>query len=161
MKIGEARLTQSSYYNPPILLVHRCTLRQYEWRTEHEKKSAKHNWPTMLGQHCLLAEGDIGAPIYWRTDAPCATTIGAPMPPAPLLMTRRTQKLTKLLGIATFSSYTTIVSYHLLASGTKIFFKKKRTEHFGVPCLFSYLSPINWALHRGNGNTLKKRRRQH
>jgi hypothetical protein len=32
----------------------------------------------MLGQHCLLAEGDIGAPIYWRTDAPCAITNGAP-----------------------------------------------------------------------------------
>jgi hypothetical protein len=22
----------------------------------------------MFGQHCLLAEGDIGAPIYWRSD---------------------------------------------------------------------------------------------
>jgi hypothetical protein len=32
----------------------------------------------MLGQHRLLAEGDIGAPIYWRTDAPCAITNGAP-----------------------------------------------------------------------------------
>jgi hypothetical protein len=30
----------------------------------------------MLCQHCLLAEGDIGAPIYWRTDAPCAITNG-------------------------------------------------------------------------------------
>jgi len=36
--------------------------------TEHEKKSAKHNLNiigrTVLGQHCLLAGGDIGAPIF-------------------------------------------------------------------------------------------------
>jgi hypothetical protein len=32
----------------------------------------------MLGQDCLLAEGDIGAPIYWRTDPPCANSISAP-----------------------------------------------------------------------------------
>ncbi len=43
----------------------------------------------------------------------------------------------------------------------KIFIKKKRTEHFDAPRLFSYQSPINWALQRGNGNILKKRRRQH
>jgi hypothetical protein len=24
----------------------------------------------VIGQHCLLAEEDIGAPIYWRTDVP-------------------------------------------------------------------------------------------
>jgi hypothetical protein len=32
----------------------------------------------MLGQDCLLAEGDTGAPIYWRTDSPCANSISAP-----------------------------------------------------------------------------------
>jgi hypothetical protein len=32
----------------------------------------------MLGQNCLLAEGDIGAPIYWRTDPPCTSSISAP-----------------------------------------------------------------------------------
>jgi hypothetical protein len=31
------------------------------------------------GQHCLLAEGDISAPIYWHTDAPHTITIGGPM----------------------------------------------------------------------------------
>ncbi len=30
---------------------------------------------------------------------------------------------------------------------------------FGAPRLFSCLSPINWALHTGNGTTLKKRQR--
>ena len=40
-------------------------------------------------------------------------------------------------------------------------FKKRRAEHFGAPRLFSSQSPINWALQTGNGNTLKKRRRQH
>jgi hypothetical protein len=39
----------------------------------------KHYWCTLSGQHCLLAEGNIGAPIYWRTDAPRAITIGGPM----------------------------------------------------------------------------------
>jgi hypothetical protein len=38
------------------------------------------------GKHCLLAERDIGAPIYWHTDAPRATSIGAPMPPAPIVL---------------------------------------------------------------------------
>jgi hypothetical protein len=27
------------------------------------------------GQHCLLAEGNIGALIYWRTDPPCANSV--------------------------------------------------------------------------------------
>jgi hypothetical protein len=29
----------------------------------------------MLGQDCLLAEGDIVAPIYWRTEAPAPLLI--------------------------------------------------------------------------------------
>ncbi len=29
----------------------------------------------MPGPHCLLAEGDIDAPIYWRTDPPCTPTL--------------------------------------------------------------------------------------
>ncbi len=33
------------------------------------------NWRTVPGHHCLLAEGDIGAPIYWRTDTPCTPTL--------------------------------------------------------------------------------------
>ena len=35
--------------------------------TIFKKKSAKYYWLNMLGLHYLLAEGDIGAPIYWRT----------------------------------------------------------------------------------------------
>ena len=27
---------------------------------------------TVSGKDCLLAEGDIGAPIYWRNDPPCS-----------------------------------------------------------------------------------------
>jgi hypothetical protein len=46
-----------------------------------------------------LAEGDIGAPIYWRTDPPCANSNSAPMPSAPLLMAHRTQKFTKMLEL--------------------------------------------------------------
>jgi hypothetical protein len=36
----------------------------------------KNYWLNVSGQHCLLAEGDIGAPIYERTDVPRAITIG-------------------------------------------------------------------------------------
>ncbi len=54
-------------YTPPIY-----------WRTDapcanrsggpnRKKKSAKHYWRTVSGQHCLLAEGDIGAPIFTST----------------------------------------------------------------------------------------------
>jgi hypothetical protein len=32
----------------------------------------------MPGHLRLLAEGDMGAPIYWRTDPPCANSISAP-----------------------------------------------------------------------------------
>ncbi len=32
---------------------------------------------------------------------------------------------------------------------------------FRAPCLFSYQSPINWALQTGYGNTMQKRRRLH
>jgi hypothetical protein len=35
----------------------------------------KYYWRTMLGQDCLLAEGEIGAPIYWRTEAPAPLLI--------------------------------------------------------------------------------------
>jgi hypothetical protein len=81
--IGDWLENRRGAQNTIILLI----IRQYYWRTEapcanrnggpnSKKKSAKHNWLIMLGQHCLLAEGDIGAPIYWSTDAPCAITNG-------------------------------------------------------------------------------------
>jgi len=67
MKIGEALRTQaSSLYsatpigapmNPaPIGVADRTRKKNY--------------WRTVPGHHCLLAEGDICAPIYWRTDPP-------------------------------------------------------------------------------------------
>jgi hypothetical protein len=52
-------------------------MRQYYWRTDAPcanrnggPNRKKNYWRTMSGQQCQLAEGDIGAPIYWRTDAP-------------------------------------------------------------------------------------------
>jgi hypothetical protein len=79
LKIGEAHQTQSSYlksantigapmHPAPIVMAERTRKKNY--------------WLTVSGQHCLLAEGDIGAPINWRTDAP-----------APLLLADRTQKI--------------------------------------------------------------------
>jgi hypothetical protein len=66
MKIGEAHRTQSStlysaktigapMHPAPIGVADRTRKKTY--------------WRTVTGQLCLLAEGDIGAPIYWRTDA--------------------------------------------------------------------------------------------
>jgi hypothetical protein len=57
---------------------------QYYWRTHAScanrsggPKTKKTYWRTVPGQLCLLVEGDIGAPIYWRTDAPRANGISA------------------------------------------------------------------------------------
>ena len=64
MKIREALRTQASslYSATPIgAPIHPAPIVMAD-RTRN-KKSVKHNWLTMLGQHCLLAEGDIGAPI--------------------------------------------------------------------------------------------------
>jgi hypothetical protein len=36
---------------------------------------------------------------YWRTDTPCANSISAPKPPAPILMADRTQKMDKNVRI--------------------------------------------------------------
>ncbi len=58
-------------------------------RTRGKNVLAHCAWPTVPGQHWLLAEGDIGAPIYWCTDAPRAITIGAPIHTAPLLSPHR------------------------------------------------------------------------
>ncbi len=47
--------------------------------------------------------------------------------------------------------------YHVTSfkSPNIINLKKRRTEHFSAPRLFSSRSPINWALQTGNGNTWK------
>jgi hypothetical protein len=61
MKIGEAHRTQASslYSATPIgAPMHPAPIVMAD-RTRNKK----HNWLTMFGQHCLLAEGDIGAPI--------------------------------------------------------------------------------------------------
>ncbi len=65
----------------------------------------------MPGQHCLLAEGDISAPIYWRTDAPRATTIGAPIHPAPIVLahqkrnTLQVHRVNRVLGFLSSCPY--------------------------------------------------------
>jgi hypothetical protein len=96
-----------------------------------QKHEEKNYWRIVSGQHCLLAEGDIGAPIYWHSDAPHAITIGGPMVLLLIWLVRIKEK------------------------------KKRRTKQFGAPHLFSSQSPINSALQTGNGNTLKITRRPH
>ncbi len=109
----------------------------------------KNYWRTVPGLCCLLAEGDIGAPIYWRTDPPV-------------------HRVDRVLGF--LSSRLNLDPNHLTcrwvcpplcARGGHTCLqergwvgpqywqtdkKKRRTEHFAAPRLFSSQSPINWAL---------------
>jgi hypothetical protein len=66
MKIGEALKTRSSYLQsaytigapmPPAAIV------MADQRKKIRETYFKYYWRTVSGQHCLLAEGDIGAPI--------------------------------------------------------------------------------------------------
>jgi hypothetical protein len=86
MKIGEAHQSQSSSLysantigapkHPALIGVADRTGKKYYWRT-------------VPGLHCLLAEGDIGAPIYWRTEAPLRQYIGALRPPCANILALR------------------------------------------------------------------------
>jgi hypothetical protein len=164
MKIGKALRTQASslYSATPIgAPMHPAPI------GVADRTRKKNYWRTVPGHHCLLAEGDIGAPIYWRTDPPVHRVdrvlgfLSSRLNWDPNHLTRRwvcpplwCQGGTHLLageGVG---------GVPILANRQKKF-KKRRTEHFGAPRLFSSQSPINWALHTGNGNTLKKKRRQH
>jgi hypothetical protein len=94
--IGEYHKNRRGAPNTILLLI----IRQYYWRTDvpcaaaptvmADRTQNKNYWRTVSGKHCLLAEGDIGAPIYWRTDAPRAITIGGPMV-SHLLLADRTE----------------------------------------------------------------------
>jgi hypothetical protein len=68
----------------------------------------------MPGEHCLLAHRGPPAPIYWRSDVPCA-------------INKCYNSQQAMRGIIEI-------------------FKKRRTEHFGAPHLFSGQSPINWGI---------------
>jgi hypothetical protein len=132
--IGDWYVNRRGAPNTIIFLI----FRQYYWRTDEpcanrsggpqkKKKLLAH----CAGQHCLLAERDIGAPIYWRTDVP-----------SPLLLADQTQKMHRNVRI---------LSRQVKKN------KKRRTEQFNALRLFSSQSPINLALQTGNGNTLKKK----
>jgi hypothetical protein len=83
-------------------------IRQYYWRTDTPCANREGRPNT---KKKLLAEGYIGAPIYWRTNVSC------------------------LRYRVPLHAHTTSVRK----------FKKRRTEQFGAPRLFSYQSPINRA----------------
>ncbi len=73
--IGDWYENRQGAQNTIILLI----IRQYYWRTDvscanilADRTRKKNYWLTVSGKDCLLAEGDIGAPIYWRNDPPCS-----------------------------------------------------------------------------------------
>jgi hypothetical protein len=149
--IGDWYENRRGARNTIILLI----ICQYYWRTNAPCANSnggpnmkKNYWQTVPSQHCLLAEGDIGAPIYWHTDAPRTIAIGAPIHPAPLVLAHWKRNILHVNNAGCVEAYILHVS-------------KRRTEQFGAPRLFSYQSPINWALQTGNRNRLQKRRRQH
>ncbi len=102
-------------------------IRQYYGRTDTPcansnggPNTKKNYWRTVPGQHCLLAEGYIGAPIYWRTEY---------------------KKCTEILGFWVGKArQPTEVLAHFHAKN-----KKRRTEQFSALRLFSSQAPINLA----------------
>jgi hypothetical protein len=83
---------------------------------------------------------------YWRTDAPCANSNGGP----------NTKKNPgNIIWILLAHSVWSALPIGGGDIGAPI------STSFGAPHLFSYQSPIKWALQTGNRNTLKKRWRLH
>ncbi len=131
-----------------ILLI----IRQNYWCADAPcaNRSGRPNTKKMVLAHCAWSALTIGGGghwcanilahwctprhYYWRTDPLCTPTL-------------------LVLEGDTSSDFS--------ISCNKFHIAYRRTEHFGAPCLFSSQSPINWAIQTGNGNTLRKRRRQH
>ncbi len=103
-----------------------------------------------IGAPIVVAAGGICAPIYWRTDVPL----------------RQQAMFTKHGKPIMFCGFFFMFGPpFLLAAGgigaPIVLADYKEDDCVRPPHLFSYQSPINWALQTGNGNTLKKRRRLH
>ena len=137
MKIGKALRTQASslYSATPIgAPMHPAPI------GVADRTRKKNYWRTVPGHHCLLAEGDIGAQIYWRTEAPLRQYIGAPRPPCtPTLLVLERDKLklkSKQTSIAT-------VRKHLRTVAS---LPTSLTFHYPLPLKFNLKHPrsSNW-----------------
>jgi hypothetical protein len=184
MKIGEAHQSQSSSLHsantigapkrPAPIGVADRTGKKYYWRTVP--------WPALPigggGHRCanILAHRSPPAPIYWRSEALLRQYIGPGIlsscpnwdPPQPLNPQVSVSPLW-FQGGDTFAGE--VVGGGPNTRGQTLWYskyhatsfkslniknlKKRRTEHFSAPRLFSSRSPINWALQTGNGNTWK------
>ncbi len=105
--------------NTIILLI----FHQYYWRTDAPcaNRSGGLNTKKKLLAHCAwwalpIGAEDIGVPIYWRTEAPLRQYIGALMSPAPSI---------------------NVIILNRQCGGIIEILKKRRSEHFGAPHLFS------------------------
>jgi hypothetical protein len=154
VSFGKAQLIGDWYENRRgalstiILLI----IRQYYWRTDAPcaNRSGGPNTKKILLAHCARSALPIGGGghrcanilahrctprhYFWRTDPHCTPTL--------LMLERNTPSVFSI-------------------SCNKFHIAYWWTKHFGAPCLFSSQLPVNRALQTGNGNTLRKRRRQH
>jgi hypothetical protein len=87
MKIGKAHRTQSS----SLYSANTIGTPMHPAPIGVADQTRKKNYlRTVPGEHCLLAQGkserqyigarEIGAPIYWRTEAPCANILALRCP---------------------------------------------------------------------------------
>jgi hypothetical protein len=105
-------------------------IRLYYWRTDipcanimADRTGKKNYWRSMPGQLCLLAEGDIGAPIYWRPDAPAPLLVAHRCPPPPI------GKADQTLWYSRYTVYH-VTSFTSPIGGTKKKFKKEADRIF-------------------------------
>jgi hypothetical protein len=125
-----------------------------------------HRCANILAHRCPLRH------YYWRTDAPCGNSISAPMPPAPLLMALRTQKMNKIVRHSHVPSIYKVWKWFLAESSftnnndsftspiggqNQKIFKKERTEilaYFHTNRLLTGLykeeTEIHWRKDDGN-----------
>ncbi len=98
-----------------------------------------------------------GAPIYWRGGHRCANILAHRCAPPPIGNADQAQCANNF-----FFMFDRPLLLAQGASVRKQYWRIMRNMIvFRAPRLFSYQSPIDWALQTGNGNTLQKRRQLH
>ena len=125
-------------YNAPILLAHRCPLRQYNGGPNTKKKSAKHNL-NIIGAQCLVNIA------YWRRGTSvrqyphrltvrCASPIFIPIAYSMSFTNRKRKYVEEKMAAELKHKQTSIATvwYHLLPVASLL-----------TPLIFHYPLPLN------------------